>query len=145
MTAPPAPPRQESTRHRQPELPQEPSGAPRARVSARQRPAGSRVGPLPVVNLIVLEVGLGLCLALLAVDTSLWWTAVVILLVAVPLALGRWHGRWLVQWTQVTAGYLVRSHGRTSPVRAWRREVRSSRSGPLTIRGSPCSGCSSLI
>jgi type VII secretion protein EccE len=72
---------------------------------------------LPVVNLIVLEVGLGLGLALLAVDTALWWAALAMLLVAVPLALGRWHGRWLVRWVQLTAGYLVRSHGRsmTSP------------------------------
>jgi len=66
-----------------------------------------------VVNLVVLEVGLALGLALLAVDTALWWAALMLLLVTVPLALGRWHGRWLVQWAHVTGGYLARSHGRS--------------------------------
>src|SRR6476646_3877071 len=118
MTAAPAPPQQRSTRHRQSEQPpvRESSSAPRARVTARLRAAGSRLGPLPVVNLVVLEGGLALGLALLAVDTALWWAAVVLLLVAVPLAVGRWHGRWLVQWVGVTAGYLVRSHGRSLSV-----------------------------
>jgi type VII secretion protein EccE len=115
MTAAPAPPQQKSTRHRQSEQPlaRESSGAPHTRVSARSRSTGSRLGPLPVVNLVVLEVGLALGLALLAVDTALWWAALMLLLVAVPLALGRWHGRWLVQWAQVTVGYLARSHGRS--------------------------------
>jgi type VII secretion protein EccE len=115
MTAAPAPPQQKSTRHRQSEQPlaRESSGAPHTRVSARSRSTGSRLGPLPVVNVVVLEVGLALGLALLAVDTALWWAALMLLLVAVPLALGRWHGRWLVQWAQVTVGYLARSHGRS--------------------------------
>ncbi len=118
MTAAPAPPQQKSTRHRQSEQPpvRESSGAPRARVTARLRAVGSRLGPLPMVNLVLLEGGLALGLALLAVDTALWWAAVVLLLVAVPLAVGRWHGRWLVQWVGVTAGYLVRSHGRSLSV-----------------------------
>jgi type VII secretion protein EccE len=115
MTAAPAPPQQKSTRHRQSEQPlaRESSGAPHTRVSARSRSTGSRLGPLPVVNLVVLEVGLALGLALLAVDTALWWAALMLLLVTVPLAVGRWHGRWLVQWAQVTVGYLARSHGRS--------------------------------
>jgi type VII secretion protein EccE len=67
------------------------------------------VGPLPVVNLVVLEVGLGLALL-----TGQTWT---VLLIVVPLALGRWRGHWLVRWVQLIAGYLVRSHSRsvTSP------------------------------
>jgi type VII secretion protein EccE len=115
MTAAPAPAQQKPTCHRQSEQPpaREPSGAPRASVSARSRSTGSRLGPLPVVNLVVLEVGLALGLALLAVDTALWWAALMLLLVAVPLALGRWRGHWLVQWAQVAVGYLVRSHGRS--------------------------------
>jgi type VII secretion protein EccE len=115
MTAASAPPQQKSTRHRQSEQPpvRESSGAPHTRVSARSRSTGARLGPLPVVNLVVLEVGLALGLALLAVDTALWWVALMLLLVTVPLALGRWHGRWLVQWAQVTVGYLLRSHGRS--------------------------------
>lgn len=101
-TAAQAPP-QEPTRHR------ESSGAP----SARLRATGSRLGPLPLVNLVVLEIGLALGLALLAVDTALWWAALAMLLFAVPLALARWHGRWLVQWIQLTLRYLVRSRSRS--------------------------------
>ena len=121
MTAPPAPPQQESTRHRKSEQPRastplaQPSGAPRARVSARLRSTNSRLGPLPVVNLVALEAGLALSLAPLAIDTALWWAALALLLVATPLALGRWHGRWLLQWIQVTVGYLMRSRSVTGP------------------------------
>jgi type VII secretion protein EccE len=117
MTAAPA--QQEATRHRQSDHPRAStplrgsSDAPRARGSARLRSTGSRLGPLPMVNLVVFEIGLAVGLALLAVTTALWWAALVMLLVAVPLALGRRHDRWLVQWIGVTAGYLVRSHGRS--------------------------------
>ncbi|MGH3683826.1 MAG: type VII secretion protein EccE [Pseudonocardiaceae bacterium] len=66
-----------------------------------------------MVNLVVLEIGLALGLVLHAV----WWAALGTLLIAVPLALGRLHGRWLTQWVPLTAGYLARSHSRrvTSP------------------------------
>jgi type VII secretion protein EccE len=91
------------------------AGAPHSRVAARLRSTGSRLGPLPIVNLVVLEVGLGL--ALLAMHTALGWAALGVLLIAVPLALGHWQGHWLVRWVQLTARYLVRSHSRsvTSP------------------------------
>lgn len=119
MTAPPAPPQQESTRHRQSERLRastslvQPGSAARPRVSGRLSATGSRLGPLPMVNLVALEAGLALGLALVTIDTALWWAAAVMILVAAPLALGRWHGRWLLQWIQVSAGYLVRSHGRS--------------------------------
>ncbi|MGQ0716032.1 MAG: type VII secretion protein EccE [Pseudonocardiales bacterium] len=87
------------------------TGALPATVTARRRSTGSRLGPLPVVNLVLLEIGLAIGLALLAVDTALWWAALGILLVAAPLALGRWRGRWLVRWVQLTARYLARSRG----------------------------------
>jgi type VII secretion protein EccE len=92
--------------------PGESTGTPRFRVAARPRSTGARLGPLPVVNLVVLEIGLAL--ALLALDTAWWWA---VLLIAVPLALGRWRGHWLVHWVQLTARYLARSHSRrlTSP------------------------------
>lgn len=93
--------------------PGESTGAPRSRVAARLRSTGSRLGPLPVVNLIVLEVGLASGLALLAMDTTRWWAALGVPLIAVPLALGRWHGHWLVRWVQLTARYVVRSHSRS--------------------------------
>ncbi|MGH3721525.1 MAG: type VII secretion protein EccE [Pseudonocardiaceae bacterium] len=95
-TAAPAPPQQE------------PTGTLRAIVTARLRATGSRVGPLPVVNVVVLEVGFGL--ALIATNTVLRW---VMLLIAAPLALGRWRGHWLLRWVQLTAHYLLRSHSRS--------------------------------
>lgn len=107
---------------RAPLQPRESTGAPRSRVAARLRSTGSRLGPLPVVNLVVLEVGLALGLVLLATDTTLWWAALGVLLLAVPLALGRWHGHWLVRWVQLTTCYLVRSRSGSvtspAPVRA---------------------------
>ncbi len=87
------------------------TGALPAAVTARRRSTGSRLGPLPVVNLVLLEIGLAIGLALLAVDTALWWAALGVLLVATPLALGRWRGRWVVRWAQLTVRYLARSHG----------------------------------
>jgi type VII secretion protein EccE len=89
------------------------TAAPRSGVAARLRSTGSRLGPLPIVNLVVLEGGLALGLALLAAHTALWWAALGVLLTAVPLALGRWHGHWLVRWVQLTARYLIRSHNRS--------------------------------
>lgn len=111
MTAAQAPPRQESTR------PPESISPPRAPVTARLRSSGSRLGPLPVINLVVLEIGLALALALVTFDSGLWGPALVLLLIAVPLALGRWHDQWLVRWVQLGTRYLVRSHSRsvTSP------------------------------
>ncbi|MDQ4104835.1 MAG: type VII secretion protein EccE, partial [Actinomycetota bacterium] len=81
------------------------------------RSTRSRLGPLPLVNLVVLEIGLALGLALLAVDTALWWAALGVLLTTVSLGLGRWHGRWLVRWIELAVPYLARSHSRsvTSP------------------------------
>ena len=79
---------------------------------ARRRFTGSRLGPLPMVNLVVLEIGLGLALVLLAIDTSLWWAAVLALLAAGAVGLTRWQGSWLVLWIQLYARYLVRSHDR---------------------------------
>ena len=87
------------------------TGALPATVTVRRRSTGSRLGPLPVVNLVVLEIGLALGLALLAVDTALWWAALGVLLVAAALALVRWRGRWLMLWVQLTARYLARSPG----------------------------------
>ncbi len=111
MTAAQAPPRQESAR------PRESISAPRPPVTARLRSSGSRLGPLPVINLVILEIGLGLGLALITLDTGLWAAALILSLIAVPLALGRWHGQWLVQWVHLATRYLARSHGRsvTSP------------------------------
>jgi type VII secretion protein EccE len=80
---------------------------------ARLRAPGPHLGPLPVSNLVILEVGLALGLALLALDTALWGAALLVALITVPLAFGRWHGRWLVRWIQLTSRYLARSPGKS--------------------------------
>jgi type VII secretion protein EccE len=84
-------------------------------VRARLHEPGARLGPLPVSNVVILEIGLALSLALLAVHAALWGAALLVALITVPLALGRWHGLWLVRWIQLTSRYLVRSHGKSLP------------------------------
>jgi type VII secretion protein EccE len=81
----------------------------------RLREPGAHLGPLPVINVVVLQVGLALGLALLAVDTALWVAALLVALITVPLALGRWHGRWMVRWIQLISHYLMRSHDTSLP------------------------------
>ncbi|MGH4015373.1 MAG: type VII secretion protein EccE [Pseudonocardiaceae bacterium] len=93
--------------------PTEQAAAPPAAAAARRRSTGPRLGPLPVVNVVVLEVGLAIGLVLLAVEASLWWASVAVLLIAAVLGLSRWRGRWLVLWLQLFARYLVRSHDRS--------------------------------
>lgn len=140
------------------------TGALPATVTARRRSTGSRLGPLPMINVVTLEIGLALGLAVFAVDTALWWAALAMLLVAAPLALGRWRGRWLVLWAQLTARYLLRSRRRTvtsphlvaaghlpaSPRRRPYSRRRNTQPWAPTIPGSPCCAscyrnCSSRI
>lgn len=108
MTVTPAPPQPTSL----PATAPEPARA--AGSSARLRSAGRRLGPLPVVNLVVLEIGLALGLVLIAANPARWWAALPILLTAVPLGLGRWQGLWLVRWVQLKARYLLRSRYRST-------------------------------
>ncbi|MCP2333451.1 type VII secretion protein EccE [Actinoalloteichus cyanogriseus DSM 43889] len=106
--------------------PSPPAAPPTARVgSARRRATGASLGPLPVTNVVVLEVGLAVGLLLLAVSTSLWPASAAVLLVALVVAFTRWKGRWLTQWTKLTLGYAARSHTRVAhpPARADDEEV----------------------
>lgn len=106
MTATQAPPRLSS-------LPaSEPARA--AGISVRLGSAGRHLGPLPVVNLVVLEIGLALGLVLIAANPARWWVALPLLLIAVPLGLGRWQRLWLVRWVQLKAHYLLRSRYRST-------------------------------
>ncbi|MGH3797055.1 MAG: hypothetical protein ACRDSP_19455, partial [Pseudonocardiaceae bacterium] len=117
MTATPAPgpprPAGQPTAPRPAGQPATAAGADRA----RRRSSATRLGPLPLVNLVVLEIGIGAGLVLLAADTALWWAAVLVLVIAGVLGLTRWRGRWLVLWLQLFARYQLRTHDRsvTSP------------------------------
>jgi len=81
---------------------------------ARRRAVGASLGALPVVNLVVLELGLAVGLVLIAVDLALWPVSAGVVLAALVVALLRWHGRWLTQWIALTARYLLRSHTRVT-------------------------------
>jgi len=72
---------------------------------------------LQVGNLVVLEIGLALALLLLAVDAGLWGVALIVALITVPLAFGRWHGRTVLRWIQICGRYLTRSSSRSLPLR----------------------------
>jgi type VII secretion protein EccE len=66
------------------------------------------------MNLVVLEVGLTVGLVLLAIDTSLLYVAVGVVVLALILAFLRWGGQWFTQWAGLTARYSMRSHDRVA-------------------------------
>ncbi len=73
---------------------------------------GANFGPLPVTNLVLLEVGLAIGLILIAIDQSLVYVAIGIAGVMLILAFLRWGGQWFTQWAGLTARYTLRSHDR---------------------------------
>jgi type VII secretion protein EccE len=87
---------------------------PRPRISARRRTNGASLGSLPVVNLVVLEVGVAVGLVLLAIDMKLKWVAIGVAALALLVAFIRWNGRWFTQWVGLTLRYAFRSHTRVS-------------------------------
>jgi type VII secretion protein EccE len=90
------------------------ASAVRAAVTARRRTIGASLGALPVVNLVVIEVGLAVALILLAIDiTRLRYVAIGVVVVALIIALLRWSGRWFTQWVRLTLRYMFRSHAQS--------------------------------
>jgi type VII secretion protein EccE len=81
---------------------------------ARRRTGGINLGPLPVANLVVLELGLAIGLVLLAIDMKLKYVAIGVLAVAIIIAFLRWGGRWFTQWAGLTMRYMLRSHDRVA-------------------------------
>lgn len=71
------------------------------------------MGPLPLPNVVLLELGLAVVLVLLALDRGLWPVAVGVAVLGAGLALGRRRGRWITQWALVVLRYRTRSHTRT--------------------------------
>ncbi len=86
------------------------------RISAptRHRTGGINLGPLPVANLVALELGLAIGLVLLAIDMKLKYIAIGVLAVAIIIAFLRWGGRWFTQWAGLTMRYMFRSHDRVA-------------------------------
>ncbi|RSN50329.1 type VII secretion protein EccE [Amycolatopsis sp. WAC 04197] len=81
---------------------------------ARRRTGGINLGPLPVANLVVLELGLAVGLVLLAIDMKLKYIAIGVLGFAIIVAFLRWGGRWFTQWAGLTMRYMFRSHDRVA-------------------------------
>ncbi|MFF5986342.1 type VII secretion protein EccE [Prauserella flavalba] len=81
---------------------------------ARRRTFGASLGPLPVVNVVVLEIGLAIGLILLAINDGLLYVSIGIVAVALVLAFLRWGGQWFTQWAGLTARYTFRAHDRVA-------------------------------
>ncbi|MFB9905346.1 type VII secretion protein EccE [Allokutzneria oryzae] len=81
---------------------------------ARRRTVGASLGALPVANLVVFQVGAGLGLLLLTVNSALLPAAAGLAGLGLLVAAARWHGRWLTQWIALTTRYALRSHMRTA-------------------------------
>ncbi len=81
---------------------------------SRRRTGGINLGPLPVANLVVLELGLAIGLVLLAIEIKLKYVAIGVLGVAIIIAFLRWGGRWFTQWAGLTLRYMLRSHDRVA-------------------------------
>lgn len=75
---------------------------------------GASLGPLPVVNVVLLELGLMIGLILLAIDDGLVYVAIGVAAVALILALLRWNGQWFTRWAGLTTRYTFRSHDRVA-------------------------------
>ncbi|KAA9162993.1 type VII secretion protein EccE [Amycolatopsis acidicola] len=81
---------------------------------ARRRTLGASLGPLPVVNLVVLEIGLAIGLILVAINKSLLYIGAGVLAVTFLIAIIRWRGKWFTQWFGLTMRYRFRSHDRVA-------------------------------
>ncbi|MCU1422659.1 MAG: type secretion protein EccE, partial [Microbacteriaceae bacterium] len=62
----------------------------------------------------VLEVGFAVGLVLLAINSSLKYVGIGVLVVALVIAFLRWGGRWFTQWVGLTTRYTLRSHDRVA-------------------------------
>ena len=63
---------------------------------------------------MVLEIGLAIGLALLAINESLLYVGVGVFALALVVAALRWGGQWFTQWVGLTLRYSFRGHDRVS-------------------------------
>ncbi|MFI5606031.1 type VII secretion protein EccE [Amycolatopsis sp. NPDC051903] len=82
---------------------------------SRQRSGGINLGPLPVSNLVLLELGVAIGLILLAINSEkLKYIAAGVVFVFLVFAFLRVGGRWFTQWLGLTMRYRFRSHDRVA-------------------------------
>lgn len=120
-----------------PEPSQQPADGGRSPVPirARKRSVGAALGGLPVMNLVVVEVGLAVGLGLLAIADSLLYPALGVVAVALVVALLYWRGRWFTQWVGLTLRYAFRTHGRVADPPAAAEEPEQA-DGEARVRGA---------
>lgn len=84
--------------------------APEARLRSNSR---TFLG-LPMVNVVLLELGIGIGLLLLAVDSSLIYVAIGVAAVGALLALLRVGGQWFTSWLALNLSFRARSREKTT-------------------------------
>ena len=77
-------------------------------LSAQRRPSGPSLGPVPLAGVVVVEAGLAVAVALVALDRGLAPLAGVVLSAALLVGLLRVRGRWLVAWIGLAMRYRLR-------------------------------------
>jgi len=110
----PAGPAPRPARPAPPRSVQQKPAAPVVSISARRHTVGANLGTLPIVNLVVVEIGLAIGLILLAINLSLLYVAIGVLVAALVIAVLRWRGRWFTQWAGLTMRYAFRPHSRVA-------------------------------
>jgi type VII secretion protein EccE len=88
------------------------AGPRRAVLHAHRRPSGPSVGPVPLAGIVVVEVGLAVALALVAVDRGLLPVAGIVLSLALLVGLLRVRGRWLTAWIGLAIRFRLRARVR---------------------------------
>ncbi|GAA4941178.1 type VII secretion protein EccE [Actinomycetospora succinea] len=83
-------------------------------LTALRRPSGPSLGRIPLVAIVVVEVGLAVAVALVAVDRRLLPLAGVVLSAGLLVGLLRVRRRWLVQWIGLALRFRVRVRERES-------------------------------
>lgn len=76
--------------------------------TVQRRPSGPSLGPVPLAAIVVVEVGLAVAVALVAVDRRLLPLAGVVLSAGLLVGLLRVRRRWLVQWIGLALRFRVR-------------------------------------
>jgi type VII secretion protein EccE len=83
-------------------------------LTVQRRPSGPALGRIPLVAIVVVEVGLAVAVALVAVDRRLLPLAGVVLSAGLLVGLLRVRRRWLVQWIGLALRFRVRVRERES-------------------------------
>ncbi|MFC5142835.1 type VII secretion protein EccE [Actinomycetospora rhizophila] len=83
-------------------------------LTVQRRPSGPALGRVPLVAIVVVEVGLAVAVALVAVDRRLLPLAGVVLSAGLLVGLLRVRRRWLVQWIGLALRFRVRVRERES-------------------------------